>query len=736
MGIRTPDILLAKQALYQLSYVPGASDSWRSSCGVPAARRGSLAVIENGAGVLTDQSTPFAYPAARRSEQLDDYHGTTVADPYRWLEDVDSPETTAWIEAENTVTEAFLAEIPQRGAVRDRLNAIWNYERFSVPSREGTLYAYFKNSGLQNQAVLYVCEGIGESERVLLDPNTLSDDGTVALSGASFSRDGQLFAYATSASGSDWLEWRVREVASGVDRPDIVRWSKFSNAAWTRDGSGFYYSRYAEPTSDAQFKDANYYHRLYFHRLGTAQEEDALIYERADHKDWNFASAVSDDGRWLVIDVGEGTDPKNRIFVCDLDTPAPKVIELLDTADAMYHFLGNDGDQFIFRTTRDAPRGRVVRIGMTDRTPHEIVPETADTLQDATLFGERIITNYLHDAHALVRVFDGAGSLGRDIELPGLGSVGGFHGRRTSTETFFSYTSYTAPTTIYRYEIASGTTTQVFAPRVGFDTSLYTSEQLFYTSKDGTRVPMIISHKKGLVRDGSAPTILYGYGGFDVSLTPAFSPAMLVWMEMGGAYAVANLRGGGEYGEAWHLAGTGAFKHNVFDDFIAGAEYLIDERWTSTPKLAIAGGSNGGLLVGACMTQRPDLFGAALPAVGVMDMLRYQHFTIGWAWASDYGLSDDPEAFEALYAYSPLHRLRSGTAYPATLVTTADHDDRVFPAHSFKFAAELQHDQAGAAPALIRIESKAGHGAGKPMSKIIDEAADRYAFLVRVLDMA
>jgi prolyl oligopeptidase len=676
---------------------------------------------------------PRSYPPAPRCETVDDYHGRQVPDPFRWLEDIDSPETSAWIAAQNELTEHYLAAVPRRAEIRRRLEHIWNYERFSAPSREGRQYAFYKNSGLQNQSVLYVAPALDAPARVLIDPNLFSADGTVALSGLAFSHDGERVAYAVSTSGSDWLEWHVRDVAGGTDLDDRVQWSKFSGAAWCADGSGFYYSRYDQPV-DAHFKAANYFHKLYFHRLGTPQADDVLVYERPDHKDWNVAPVVSEDGRWLIIYVSEGTEPRNRVFVQDL-AEGGEVIELLPDADGKYEYLGNDADRFYFQTTRDAPRGRIVSIDLGRRNVKELVAEQADALDGVSIYGDLIVAHYLHDAHSLVRLSGLDGNDFGEVPLPGLGTVGGFQGKRSDTEAFFSFTSYTAPATVYRYDFASRQTTTVFRPAVDFDPGKYTSEQVFFTSKDGTRVPMIATYRKDTVFDGSAPTLLYGYGGFDISLTPAFSPATLVWLEMGGIYAVANLRGGGEYGEEWHLAGTRDRKQNVFDDFIAAARYLITNEYTRPDKLAIMGGSNGGLLVGAVMTQEPELFGAALPAVAVMDMLRFQKFTIGWAWTSDYGSSDDPEQFEWLFAYSPLHNLRSGIAYPPTLVTTADHDDRVFPGHSFKFAARLQEVQSGDAPVLIRIESKAGHGAGKPTAKVIAEVADRYAFLVRVLDI-
>jgi prolyl oligopeptidase len=672
------------------------------------------------------------YPDAPRVDQIDEYFGTRVADPYRWLEEVDSPQTQRWIAEENELAESVLATVPRREAIRDRLTQVWNYERRSVPEKAGELYAYFRNAGLQNQAVLYVTRDLAEPGRVLLDPNTLSPDGTVALSGAVFSYDGSRLAYAISASGSDWQEWHVRDVATGSDLPDLVRWSKFSGASWTRDGSGFYYSRYDEPASESKYKDANYFHKVYFHRLGTPQSTDVLVYERPDHKDWNFGAITTEDGRYLVVDVSRGSAPENGIFVKDLSADGP-VIELVPHDDARYAYLANDASTFYFLTTKDAPRGRIVAIELRDRTLREIVAQSDDALDGATFFGDRIVAAYLHDALARAVVYGLDGRLLSDVALPGLGSVAGFGGKRTDRETFYSYTSYTEPTSIYRYDVDRGLSTRVFTPQIHFDASAFASDQVFYTSKDGTRVPMIVTWKKGTPRDGSAPAILYGYGGFDISLTPAFSSAVLVWLEMGGIYAVANLRGGGEYGERWHQGGMKANKQNTFDDFIAAAEFLVAENWTTTAKLAIHGGSNGGLLVGACMTQRPELFGAALPSVGVLDMLRFQRFTIGWAWTSDYGSSDDAADVAMLLGYSPYHNLVKGEHYPATLITTGDHDDRVFPAHSFKFAAALQHAQGGDAPVLLRVETKTGHGAGKPTAKLIDEVADRYAFLVKVL---
>ncbi|CAA9379332.1 MAG: Prolyl endopeptidase [uncultured Phycisphaerae bacterium] len=674
---------------------------------------------------------------------VDDHHGTKVPDPYRPLEDPDAPESRAWIEAQNKLTFGFLEQIPARDRIKKRLTALWDYEKFGMPFAEGGRYFYSRNSGLQNQGVLYSTPSLDGEPRVLLDPNTLSPDGTVALTRAVVSDDGRLMAYGLASAGSDWQEWRVREVGTAADRDDHLRWVKFSSASWTKDGKGFFYSRYPEPAAGEDLKGANYYHKLYYHALGTPQAQDQLVYERPDQKDWNFHGEVTDDGRYLVVTVSKGTDDKYRILYKGLadgvvGSPAEPV-ELIGAFEHDYSFVDNDGPVFWFKTNKDAPRGRVIAIDTRRPSPEhwvEVIPQAAETLEYVTLVGGRFFAGYLKDARTQVKVFDLAGKFVRDVALPGLGSADGFDGKRTDRETFYSFTSFTTPTTVYRYDVASGQSTVFRAPKVDFDPDDYEINQVFYTSKDGTRVPMFVSHRKGLKRDGNNPTLLYGYGGFNVSLTPWFSPSNLVWMERGGVLAVPNLRGGGEYGEEWHQGGTKLNKQNVFDDFIAAAQWLIDNKVTSTPKLAIEGHSNGGLLVGACITQRPELFGAAVPGVGVLDMLRFHKFTIGWAWVDDYGSAADPEQFKALYAYSPLHNVKPGTCYPPTLITTADHDDRVVPAHSFKFAATLQAAQACDHPVLIRIETQAGHGAGKPTAKIIEEAADKWAFLVRVLGVA
>ena len=678
------------------------------------------------------------YPEAPRSDTVEDYHGTKVADPFRPLEDPDAPATRAWIEAENKVTAAFLDAIPRRESIKARLTALWNYERFGVPWKEGGRYFYSRNSGLQNQAVLYTAPALDAEPVILLDPNALSKDGTVALSGTAVSHDGTLLAYGLADAGSDWQEWRVRDVATGADRDDRIRWVKFSGVAWTRDGRGFFYSRFPEPKAGDDLKGVNEDQKVYFHALGTPQSDDTLVYERPDHKKWYFHVEVTDDGAYLLITVSKGTAHKNRVYVKALDDPKAAIVELIDYFDDEYSFIDNDGPVFWFKTDRDAPRGRVLAIDLRDPKPaswKDVIPQAEATLGGVDVVGDRFLASYLKDARTQVKVFGLDGAFVREVELPGPGTASGFGGRRSDAETFYAFTSFTTPAAVYRYSVADGASTVFKRPKVAFDPADYETTQFFYESKDGTRIPMFLSHKKGLARDAATPTLLYGYGGFNIALTPSFSVSNLVWMELGGIYAQANLRGGGEYGEAWHQAGTKRKKQNVFDDFISAAEWLVAHKYTRSNRLAISGGSNGGLLVGACLTQRPDLFGAALPAVGVMDMLRFLKFTIGWAWVDDYGSSDDPELFATLRAYSPLHNLKPGTCYPPTLITTADHDDRVVPAHSFKFAAALQEAQACNHPVLIRIETKAGHGAGKPTTKIIEEAADRWAFLVKVLDV-
>jgi prolyl oligopeptidase len=684
------------------------------------------------------------YPATRKGDVIDDYHGTKVPDPYRWLEDVDSPETHGWVEAENRVTFAYLEQIPERERIGRRLTELWDYPKYGAPFKKGGRYFFFKNSGLQNQSVLYTQSALTAEPAVLLDPNTLSSDGTVALSILAFAEDGRTMVYGTSGSGSDWQEFRVRDVATKQDRTDHLKWIKFSSAAWTHDGAGFFYSRYPEPAAGADpLLEVNHNQKVYFHKLGTDQSADRLIYERPDHPDWGFGVEVSADGRYAVYTVWLGTDRRNRIYYQNLGDPkhprldAP-VVRLLDGFDAAYGFVGNTGPVFYFQTDNGAPRGRIIAVDTRHPEPaawREVVPQAPDVIEGSQIVHNTFVIRYLHDAYSQLRLFALDGKPAGNVPLPTLGSIVQVTGEPHDTEMFYAFTSFLYPTTIFRHDFTTGVSTIFKAPEIAFDPSKYETVQVFYHSKDGTRVPLFLTYKKGLKQDGSNPTYLYGYGGFNVNMTPAFSIGVLGWLEMGGVYAQAVLRGGSEYGEEWHQAGMLDRKQNVFDDFIAAAEYLIAERYTSPPKLAIGGGSNGGLLIGAVLNQRPELFGAALPAVGVMDMLRFHKFTIGWAWVTEYGSADTLGQFPFLYRYSPIHNMKAGTHYPATLITTADHDDRVVPGHSFKYAAALQSAQGGPEPVLIRIETKAGHGAGKPTAKVIEEQTDRWAFLVHNLHM-
>ena len=699
-----------------------------------------------GADAAMAQTAPGAlrYPETRRDSQVDSYHGVRVADPYRWLEDTDSPATHQWVEAQNALTFAYLSAIPERARLKERLTALWNYQRWEVPFRRAKSYFYFLNDGLQNQSVLWAQRGLDGAPRVLLDPNTLSADGTVALTAVDASDNAKYIAYALSTAGSDWQEIRVRDVATAHDLPDVLKWVKFTTIGWTHDGKGFFYSRYDEPAAGTAMRAPNRFHKLYYHRVGQSQSQDQLIYERRDQPEWLFDASVSEDGQYAVIRVSQGTDSRNRLYLIDLaDAGDPKVdnpvVRLLDEFDASYDFIDNSGPYVFVQTDLDAPRGRVVAIDVTSparRFWRPLIPQTADVLERVSVIGKRFVARYLHDAQSRVRFYTLAGSPAGELALPGIGTVTTVEGRRNEPEMFYGFTSYLQPASVYRYVPERGKSEVFKAPALPLDTARYETRQVFYPSKDGTKVPMFITARKGLARDGNNPTILYAYGGFDISITPSFSPARIAWLEQGGIYAVANLRGGGEYGEAWHQAGMLAHKQTVFDDFIAAAEYLEAEKYTSPQRLAIQGGSNGGLLVGAVMTQRPALMAVALPAVGVMDMLRFHRFTIGWAWVSEYGSADDSTQFATLHHYSPLHNLHPGTHYPATLVTTSDHDDRVVPGHSFKFAAALQAAQGGPAPTLIRVETRAGHGAGKPTSKLIDEAADELGFVMRNLGMS
>ncbi len=678
------------------------------------------------------------YPRTRREAVTETQHGIEVADPYRWLEDTDSRKASWWVWFQNRVTRRYLKTIPARDKIKARLTELYDNERFNVPFRMGGRYFYTKNDGLQNQSVLYTTESLNKEARILLDPNQFSTDGTVALSGYEVSDDGNLLAYGISRSGSDWKEWKVRDINTGQDLPDHLKWSKFSGAAWSKDHKGFYYSRYDEPKDGEEFKAANFNQKVFYHRLGTAQADDELVYERPDEPRWSFRAWPSEDEKFLLLEIRRGSADKNALYYRELSREEAPFVELLKDFDARYEFVGSEGNRFWIRTDLEAPRGRLVEINLANpESKHwkTILPQSLDTLRSVSLVGNEFVASYMHDAHSLVRRYNIKGIGLAELAMPGLGSARGFYGKRKHRETFYSFTSFTEPPTIFRFDFDTGTSAVHRKPTMKFDPALFETRQVFYKSKDGTQVPMFIVSRKGLPRHGNIPTLLYGYGGFNISLLPRFSTSTIAWLELGGVYAVANLRGGGEYGEKWHNAGKGHKKQNVFDDFIGAAEWLIEHKFTSSEKLAIAGGSNGGLLVGACMTQRPELFQAALPAVGVMDMLRFHRFTIGWAWTREFGTPENAEDFKVLHAYAPYHHLKKGTRYPSTLITTADHDDRVFPAHSFKFAAALQHAHAGDNPVLIRIETKAGHGAGKPTDKRIEEAADRWAFLVKELGM-
>ncbi len=682
------------------------------------------------------------YPTTRTQDLVEGYHGTPVADPYRWLEDADSPETANWVARQNETAFGYLKQIPAQPRIQQRLTDLWDFARRYTIEHKGSRYFQMRNSGLQNQDVLFVMNSPEDEGRVLLDPNTLSADGTAALNTWSISEDGEWLAYAVSQSGSDWQVWHIRSVETGADLPDTLEWSKFSGAAWVPDSSGFFYGRYPQPTEGETYQQANYNQKLYFHRLNTPQGDDTLAYARPDQPEWGFSADVSDDGNFLLLGVWQGTDRRNRFFYSDLRSDAD-FVELIPDLEAAYEFIGNDNTRFYFRTDLDAPRARVIAIDVTrpEKTAWQtLIPESQDVLEAVRIVNNQFICIYLRDAHEKLLRFGLDGAPLGEIALPTLGSVtyaysATLEGKRNDHELFYLFHSFAYPITVFRYDFGTGESQAVFTPHIDFDFNAFETRQVFYPSKDGTRIPMFLVHKKGLARDGQNPTLLYGYGGFNISLTPAFTVHRLAWLELGGVYAVANLRGGNEYGEAWHAGGMLHNKQNVFDDFIAAAEWLIREKITATPKLAIEGRSNGGLLVGACLTQRPDLYGACLPAVGVMDMLRFHKFTIGWAWVSDYGCSDNPDEFKTLYAYSPYHNLRPGTHYPATLITTGDHDDRVVPGHSFKFAARLQACQTGDAPTLIRIQTKAGHGAGKPTAILIEEWADIYAFLAKSLVM-
>ena len=749
----------------------------------------------------------MTYSPTKKIDHVDELHGVQVPDPYRWLEDDVrvSTDVADWVAAKNKETFAYLGSIPQREAIKTRLTELWNYEKYGAPFKAGRRYCYFKNDGLQNQSVLYKLDSLNGEPSVLIDPNAWSKDGTVALGATSFSDDGRYVAYSVADAGSDWNTWRIIEVETGRLLADELRWVKFSGANWTPDNKGFFYCRYDEPPAGAAFQKTNLNQKVFYHRVGTAQSEDVLVYKRPDEPTWGFGLKVSEDGRYLVINIWKGTDDKYRVLYKDLTEPYGMPIDLIENFDHEYSFIGNDGTTFYFVTDLDAPRKRVVAIDVLeprlvpsppssgervrvrgpngdgtpdansrsdnsgsgkqtsaipavagDRPPHpsplppksggegtgvsrprvrEVIAQSTETLVNADIVGNQFVLTYLKDAKTQVKLHALDGKFVREVAFPGIGTAAGFGGKRTDTETFYSFSSFATPPSTFRFDLLTGESSLLRQAKVKFNPDDYLVEQVFYPSKDGTKVPMFITRKKTTKLDGTNPTLLYAYGGFAISLTPSFSIGRVAWLEMGGILAIPNLRGGGEYGEEWHQAGTKLNKQNVFDDFIASAEWLIANKYTSSKKLAIQGGSNGGLLVGACMTQRPDLYAACLPAVGVMDMLRFHKFTAGRFWVDDFGSADNPDEFKALLAYSPYHNLKPNTKYPATLITTADTDDRVVPGHSFKFAANLQYCHTGDAPVLARIETRAGHGAGKPTTKMIEELADEYAFLVKNLKM-
>jgi prolyl oligopeptidase len=674
----------------------------------------------------------------RKDNIVDNFHGTLVADPYRYLEDGHDPDTVKFLERHNARAAKFLSDIPAREQFRARLSELWDRPRYTPPARVGDRYFFRKNDGLQNQDVLYMQEGLTGEPRVVLDPNLFSSDGTVALTGTNVSRCGKLLAYARSASGSDWQEIRVLDIDAGHEYPEVLVHVKFTNTAWLPDSSGFFYSRFPDP-STVNPGEESYHNKVFFHALGTAQSEDRLVYERPDFKELGFAPTVSEDGRYLFLTVWHGTDPVNRFYYLDLTNGAGSgnIVKLHDAADAAYYVLGNEGTKFFFYTTLAAPRGKIIALDVADPARERwqtVIPESDESIDQAYIINGQLVLTYLRHAHHVVRLFTLDGAPDGEIPLPALGSVASITGRKHHDAMFFSFTSFLFPATVFRYDFKVRTVTPFWESTATFDPAAFLVKQVFYPSKDGTQIPLFIVHKRELPLDGKAPTVLYGYGGFNISATPDFSEGIVAWLERGGVYAEACLRGGGEYGEDWHQAGMLANKQNVFDDFHAAAEYLVATGYTSSRHLAIMGGSNGGLLVAACMVQRPELYGAVVCRVPVIDMLRYHKFTVGRYWIGEYGNAEaDPEHFKFMYAYSPLHNVRAGVDYPPTLIMTADTDDRVVPAHAFKFMATLEEHYTGDNPIIMRVEMKAGHGAGKPTGKIIAEGADMYAFLAKIV---
>ena len=677
----------------------------------------------------------YKYPEAKKGDVVEDYHGTKVADPYRWMEDPDAKETQQWVDQENVLTRGYIDSYPARDAIEDRLKTLFNYERYSLPQREGDRYFYSKNDGLQNQAPIYMQKVGGGDPVVVIDPNTLRADGTVAITGTSYTEDGTLLGYGLSAAGSDWQELHVRDIDAGKDYDEVLKWCKFSSIAWKLDKSGFWYNRFpadGEPGSEQQGTHS----RVCWHKLGTPQSDDVIVHKDDQNVELGFEPFSSRDGKYVFLVVYHGTDPKNGVYFREQGSSAP-FTHLVEHNVASFSPIETIGSTMYMRTDLDAPRGRVIAVDLNNPAKEnwkEIIPQKAEVIDGVSLVNNELVVTYMRDAHHALMLFKLDGSLDREIQMPAIGTVGGTSGRPEDKEMFYAFTSFTYPSTSFRYDFTTGKSEVFHASKVDFDPTEYETRQVFYQSKDGTKVPMFITAKKGLELDGKHPTLLYGYGGFNISMTPSFSASRLVWLENGGVYALACLRGGNEYGEEWHQAGTLERKQNVFDDFIAAGEYLIKEKYTSKKMLVIQGGSNGGLLTAAVTTQRPDLFGAVLCQVPVIDMLRYHRFTIGKYWVSDYGNAEESaKDFAFLYKYSPLHNVKPGVKYPPILITTADHDDRVFPAHAEKFAATMQANDGGDNPILIRIETRAGHGGGKPVSKQIEEQADLYSFVYKTL---